>query len=128
MIVFSQTRKTAIAKMKAFIKENRYALNHHHFVLYSALRGQDVRKTSHMDDGMNAIDALIDLKSRVRSLEKSTPYFFRMMWNDDDTREPIFTATDVDWLSDVLNEAETITTLSYAANDGVNAMQASQRR
>src|SRR5690606_27132665 len=50
MIVFSKERKDAIHAMKAIIK-NKDAYSHAHFVLYSALRGQDIRKTSHMLHG-----------------------------------------------------------------------------
>ena len=126
MIVFSDSRKVAIKEMKKFIKLNYDDLYHHHFILYSALRGQDVRKTSHLSDGMNAIDGLITLKSRVESYKKGTSFFFRKMVNDEG--EPIFDSEDATWLADILEEAKTIVNLTAEANDGLNTLQLSQPR
>lgn len=124
MIVFSQERKAAITAMKAFIKGHRHSVSHHHFVLYSALRGQDIRKTSHLPDGVNALDRLSNLKFRLKHHDKNTNFFFRHIVNENN--ELIFKSEDTQWLSEVLEEALTITTLSPKANDGVNTLTASQ--
>lgn len=126
MIVFSQERKAAITAMKNFIKGHRHSVSHHHYVLYSALRGQDIRKTSHLPDGENALDRLSNLKSRLKYHEKSTNFFFRHIV--DAENEMIFKSEDIKWLNEVLEEALTITTLTPEANDGVNTLAASQRR
>lgn len=58
--VFSEERRALIAKMKQTVKARNYkgGLTHAHFVLYAALRGQDIRKTSHLPDGDNARDVI----------------------------------------------------------------------
>jgi len=69
MSVFSTERRELIANMKAAIKAKSFnggGLTHHHFVLYAALRGQDIRKTSHQPEGENAREALDDMDSVIR--------------------------------------------------------------
>lgn len=65
---FSEQRRELIAKMKKTIKAKSHkggGLTHYHFILYAALRGQDIRKTSHQPDGDNARERLADLMDRL---------------------------------------------------------------
>lgn len=55
------------------------------YVLYALLRGADIRKTSHMEDGDNALDALRDIQNQLRRhierterLEKPVMNFYVM--------------------------------------------------
>lgn len=50
--------------LKNYIKTHSHkggGLTHSHFVLYAALRGKDIRKTSHQPDGDNAFECLEEL-------------------------------------------------------------------
>lgn len=119
MIVFPQERKDAINKMKAYVVDTVH-VSHEDFVLYAALRGQDIRKTSHQPDGANALSAL-------RRLERY--YQYRI---DKNIKDPqylinkeqgyVLHADDFPWIMDVLKEAKHITELTPEANDGVNTM------
>lgn len=58
---FTAERRELIAETKQHLKECAFkggGLTHAWYVLYAALRGQDVRKTSHQPDGDNAVELL----------------------------------------------------------------------
>lgn len=68
MTVFSNARRELIANMKAATKAKSHkggGLTHSHFVLYAALRGQDIRKTSHQPDGDNARELLAEMSDTM---------------------------------------------------------------
>jgi hypothetical protein len=69
MTYFTAERRELIANMKTAIKARSVkdgGLHHEHFVLYAALRGQDIRKTSHQPEGENAREVLEDLDRLAR--------------------------------------------------------------
>lgn len=127
MIVFSQERKNAIKAMKAFIKGHTQSVGYRHYVLYAALRGQDIRKTSHLPDGSNAIKALNHVKGLLkRHHEKPNNFFFGYII--DKSNQMIFKPEDAKWLQKVLDEALEITTLTPEANEGITLMESRQHR
>lgn len=73
---FSEARRAMIAALKAFITDKgnmrpprdqygyrRKIIKFADYVVYAALRGADIRKTSHMEGGENAIELLKTAKS-----------------------------------------------------------------
>lgn len=127
MIVFSKERKNAIKAMKAFIKGHTHSVGYRHYVLYAALRGQDIRKTSHLPDGANAIAALNTVKAFLkRHQEKPNNFFFGYII--DKSNQMIFKPEDAKWLQKVLDEALAITELTPEANAGITLMESRQHR
>lgn len=64
MTTYSTSQIALISDLKAFIKSKSRkggGLTHYHYVLYAALRGKDIRKTSHQANGENAIQCLTDM-------------------------------------------------------------------
>lgn len=126
MIIYSNERKAAITAMKAFLKSHAESAEHRHYVLYAALRGQDVRKTSHQPLGDNALETLAVLKTLTNSYERRKNYFFSYLTLDN--WEPIFKQSDVSWLREILEEAQTITQMTPNANDGITLLESRQHR
>ena len=75
VVPFSEARRAMIATLKAFITDKgnmrpprdeygyrRKIIKFSDYVVYAALRGADIRKTSHMEGGENAIEALQSAK------------------------------------------------------------------
>lgn len=120
MIVFSKDRKDAIYAFKALIKSGDQRLSHEHYVLYAALRGQDIRKTSHMPQGENAVAALEKLKKWTEYYKHKAHFFFMHLKTVEG--EPMFKQDRASWVLEILEEAKAITELTPTANDGVNTM------
>lgn len=98
MTTLSKSEHERIADMKAFIKarsHKRGGLTHDHFVLYAALRGQDVRKTSHQANGANALERLQEMLYATHTCFMRQPILCSLKTPDG---KPMFTMKDFDFL------------------------------
>ena len=78
MVVFSSERRDLIGRMKTALKAKSFkggGLTHKHFVLYAALRGQDVSKTSHQKAGENAFACLQEMVDATHTCFMRQPVF-----------------------------------------------------
>lgn len=124
MIVFSEERKTAIQELKAIVRAKE-AHSHKHFVLYAALRGQDIRKTSHLPQGENALEVLEQLQKAAKVYQDRYSFFFSHLKNSEG--EYLFSKDrgNLSLLTDVLEEAKAVAESTPEANNGVNTMSMS---
>lgn len=96
MSTLSRSHRELIAELKTFIKSRSHkqgGLTHHHYVLYAALRGLDIRKTSHQSHGANAFECLNEMIDHSCFMRQ--PVFCSLKQEDG---TPLFTMKDFEFI------------------------------
>lgn len=98
MSTLSKSHPELISDLKTFIKSKSHkggGLTHHHYVLYAAFRGKDIRKTSHQADGENALACLKEMIDAQHTCFMRQPTFCSIKTKDG---KPLFTMKDFDFI------------------------------
>lgn len=96
MSTLSRSHRELIADLKTFIKFRSHkqgGLTHHHYVLYAALRGRDIRRTSHQPKGENAFECLAEMVDHTCFMRQ--PVFCSIK---NEKGQPLFTMKDFEFI------------------------------